>query len=287
LKKITKILKPLVDKFPLLAVTYRSLRDRKDMFRQPGMTIHGFLFNGNQSMENGSFEPYETELVKTILPKIDVLINIGANIGYYACHALKNQKKVIAFEPIELNVQYLLRNINSNDWQKDCEIYPIALSNQVGIIEIYGGGTGASLLKGWAGAAESYKTLVPCATLDNVLGKRLDGQKVFVIVDIEGAEYMMLEGASYLLDMNPKPIWLVEICVEEHQPQGIKINPNLLKTFEKFWDRGYESITADNRFKKVNKEEISNILKTQVDSLGTHNFIFYEFGSCPIGNVEL
>ncbi|MBT8517326.1 FkbM family methyltransferase [Polynucleobacter paneuropaeus] len=278
MKNIKKILKPLVEKFPIFSLTYRTLRDRKDLFLQPDMTSLGFRFKGNQAMERGLFEPYETELVKKVLPKIDVLVNIGANIGYYVCHALQAGKKVIAFEPMELNIQYLLRNIKANEWQNDCEIMPIAVSNAVGIIEIYGGGTGASLVKGWAGIAESYKTLVPCSTVDCILGNRLDGKKVFVIVDIEGAEDMMLEGASNLLDMHPKPIWLVEISGEEHQPQGIKINPNLLATFEKFWSRGYESITADNLLRKITKEEVNHILRTQVDTLGTHNFLFYETG---------
>ena len=281
MKKITKIFKPLVEKFPIFSLTYRTLRDRKDILRQPSMTSLGFRFNGNQAMEKGLFEPYETELVKKMLPKIDVLVNIGANIGYYVCHALHSGKKVIAFEPMELNIQYLLRNIKANEWQKNCEIMPIAVSNEVGIIEIYGGGTGASLVKGWAGTAESYKTLVPCSTVDNILGNRLEGQKVFVIVDIEGAENMMLEGATKLLDMYPKPIWLIEISGEEHQPQGIKINPNLLATFEKFWSRGYESVSADHLLRKISKEEVRHILENQLDTLGTHNFLFYEIGTNP------
>ena len=115
------------------------------------------------------------------------------------------------------------------------EIFPpMALSNQVGIIEIYGGGTGASLLKGWAGTPESYVTLVPCSTMDRVLGNRFQGSKTLMIVDIEGAEKLMLEGAAAFVAMEPKPVWLVEISVGEHQPKGIKINPNLLSTFQLF-----------------------------------------------------
>ncbi len=95
-------------------------------------------------------------------------------------------------------------------------------------------------------------------------------------MDIEGAENLMLEDATTLLNMNPKPIWFVEISREEHQPKGTKINPYLLEKFEKFWSRGYESITADNLLRKVSKEEILKILETQVDILGTHNFLFYD-----------
>jgi FkbM family methyltransferase len=242
------------------------------------MTRFGFKFNGNDEMANGSFEVFETNLLIKIFPKVDYVVNIGANIGYYVCHALKNKKKVFAFEPLEGNLRQLLRNIKYNNWEDNCEVFPLALSNKISIIDMYGGGTGASLIKGWAGTSLSDVTLVPCSTLDNVLGNRLDGENILIIVDIEGAENMMLEGATRLLDMNPKPIWLVEISQQEHQPKGRRINPQILETFEKFWDRGYESITADNFLRNISKEEVKKIIENRTDTLGTHNFLFYEKG---------
>lgn len=257
-------------------MAWRHLRDSQYILKEPKITALGFKFHGNESMENGIFEPFETNLVKKIFPEVDIVVNVGANIGYYTCLALQNNKKVIAFEPMELNVQYLLKNIKANNWQRNSEILPIALSNEVGIIQMYGSGTGASLVKGWAGTPESYSTLVPCSTLNNILGDRFSDEKVFVIVDIEGAENMMLEGASKLLDMKPKPIWLVEISTQEHQPNGVKINPALLETFEKFWSRDYESISADRLLRKITKEEIYQIIETKTDTLGTYNFLFYD-----------
>jgi FkbM family methyltransferase len=273
---LIQIFKPIVEKFPSIAMRYRKMRDKKALIKEPQLIKLGFKFNGNKSMENGLFEVIETELVEKIFPKVDIVINIGANIGYYVCQALQNNKKVFAFEPIETNLKYLLRNIKANNWQENCEVFPVALSNKANIIEIYGGGTGASLIKGWAGISEKFSTLVPCLTINEVLGSRLDGKDIFVIVDIEGAENMMLEGATILLDMNPKPIWLVEINVEEHQPKDVKINPYLLQTFEKFWNRGYKVLTADKHLREISKEEIIHIIEKQKNSLETHNFLFFD-----------
>jgi len=271
-----KIIKSLIEKFPRLAFILRQIRDIKYINHEAKITPHGFKLIGNQQMQMGSFEPHETKLIKKILPKVNTVINVGANIGYYSCLSLKYGKKVIAFEPIELNLKYLYKNIRANGYENNIEIFPIGLSNKTGIVEIYGGGTGASLLKGWAGNPENQISLIPCSTLDNIIGNKLNNKNVLLIVDIEGAEYLFLKGSSQMLNMKPKPIWLVEISVKEHQPKGITVNPNLLKTFELFWSKGYEAVTADQHLKKITKEEIKKIMLTEDDTLGIHNFLFFD-----------
>lgn len=151
-KKIIRLAKPIVERFPKLAMIYRSVRDSWQTYEEPKETPMGFKLVGNQSMQKGQFEPEETQIVKKIVSFVDVVINVGANIGYYCCIALSQRKYVIAFEPINLNLRYLLRNIKANNWESLIEVYPMALSDKVGVIEIYGGGTGASLVEGWAGS---------------------------------------------------------------------------------------------------------------------------------------
>lgn len=236
----------------------------------------GFQFKGNELMEKGLFEPIETNLVRKIFPRVEFVINVGANIGYYVCQALHCNKSVIAFEPMASNLKKLMSNIVLNKWQDKCEIYPVALGNKTDIVKIYGDGTGASLIKGWASTPESHFTLTPCHTINNVLGNRLEGKSILMIVDVEGAENMMLEGGSILLGMSPKPIWLIEICVKEHQPGGIGMNPYLIETFDKFWANGYKCITADDDLREIRKEQVFSIVETGANTLGTYNFLFYD-----------
>lgn len=277
-KQFIRLAKPVIERFPSLAMAYRHIRDNRKILHDPKETPMGFKFIGNSAMEKGIFEPYETEVVKRILPKVDVLVNVGANIGYYCCLALQKGKHVIAFEPIHVNLQYLYKNVKANYWEDRIEIFPIALSNRTGIIEIFGGGTGASLIKGWAGTPEQSVAFVATSTLDNVLDSRFYGKRCFFLVDIEGAEKLMLEGASLSLSAEPKPIWMVEISTSEHQPKGISINPHLLATFQVFWDKGYEAWTADKQIRLVQPGEVENIVRTGKDSLLTHNFLFIENG---------
>ena len=227
-------------------------------------------------MESGMFEPEETVIVQDLLPKVDLLVNIGANIGYYCCIGLEAGTEVVAFEPLDSNLRYLLRNLRENGWRERGEVYPVAVGNRDGIVDLFGAGTGASLLKGWAGAPEFVVTSVPIFRLDTLLGSRFQGRQCFILVDIEGAEKGLLEGASGILGMDPKPIWMMEIAVSEHQPAGVKINPNLLSTFDTFWAKGYEAWTATKTSRPVHREEIEGIAAGAANTLPTNNFLFFE-----------
>lgn len=152
----------------------------------------------------------------------------------------------------------------------------MALSNKTGIIKIFDGGTGASIIKGWADISEQYFQTVPVSTLDIIIGSRFHNRNCFVLVDIEGAEKFMLEGASSFLSAKPRPIWMVEIAITEHQPAGVAINPHLLPTFQLFWENGYEAWTADKSLRIVQPAEVENIVKNGKNTLLTHNFIFIE-----------
>jgi FkbM family methyltransferase len=270
--------RPIVERFPVIAMGYRHMRDNKRIRDDATETPMGFKLIGNSVMETGVFEQEETKIVTRVLEKVDIVINIGANIGYYCCLSLQREKQVVAFEPIVSNLRYLYHNVRANHWQDRIEVFPIALSNRVGIIEIFGGGTSASLVKGWAGTPEEYVQCVPTSTLDTVLGRRFDGRRCLVIVDIEGAEKFMLEGAKLLLSQEPKPIWMVEIAVSEHQPNGIAINPHLLSTFQIFWRMGYEAWTVDKRLHLVHPDEVESTVKSGKDRLLAHNFLFIANG---------
>ena len=270
--RLTSSFRRVIDRFPRLATLYRGLRDQVGFMKVPVATPWGFKLAGNDGMAVGSFEPIETALVRDLLGEVDVFVNVGANIGYYCCHALSIGKPVIAFEPMHWNMRHLLRNIRSNGWS-NVEVYPVVLSNGVGIINIFGGDTGASVIKGWANIPDSYVTLAPTSTMDLLLGDRLHGKMALILVDIEGAEKLMLEGAKRMLCNDPKPIWLIEIVTKDHQPTGVDINPNLLATFEMFFDLGYQAFRVDHDMRPVTLEAVRQAAWGTLD-LGTHNFLF-------------
>lgn len=272
-ESMISILKPIVERFPSINKMYRVMRDNRRNL-QPRRTPLGFLFQGNPLMESGQFEPVETRLVSRLLSKVDILVNVGANVGYYCCLALQAGKTVVAFEPMPGNLHHLLRNIKINGWDSRAEVFPMALSDRTGVIEIYGGGTGASLVRGWANVPEDYVSLVAVHTADDVLAHRLRGLRSLYIVDIEGSELQFLEGAAQLLAQLPRPIWMVEINITEHFPCATAVNPALESTFGVFFDHGYQAWTVTEPMRRVFPEQVGVIARSGVDAFHTHNFVF-------------
>lgn len=274
LRGVIRLLRPIGDRVPWVARAFRGVRDWWAVTGTPVMTPMGFRFYGISSMMDGSFEAEETATIRALLQRSDLFVNVGANVGYYCCHACQIGTPVIAFEPIPLNREALARNLAANGWTSRVDIRPLAVSDRAGEATIYGSRLGASLIPGWAGTPEHYSTTVTLSTLDAEIGARVAGQRVLILVDIEGAELRMLQGASQVLASSPRPAWIIEIAVSEHQPAGTRINPHLAATFEVFWALGYEARTADRARRLVTRDEVAAVAATGRDTFGCHNFLF-------------
>jgi len=280
-QSVHAVVRTLLQRFPNVVAFYRYLREGYPIFAQPKPTPLGFRLTGDARMENGSYEKMEVGIVEKCLANVDVFINIGANIGYYCCLALARNKPTVAFEPLDANLKLLYKNIAANGWQDQIEIFPLALGNKTGLMELFGGHTGASLIEGWAGTPEHHHRLVPISTLDTVLGDRFQGKRCLLLVDIEGAEYAMLQGASRLLVQSPKPLWMIEIQGADHQPSSIEFNPHFQKTFQIFWANGYDCWTVEPAPRLITADEIESIWATRKNTLTVHNFLFVEHGTTP------
>jgi FkbM family methyltransferase len=261
------------DRFPGIARVYRETRDALDRRQVARKTPWGFTLTGHNSMADGSFEALETSLVRDLLKDVDILVNVGANIGYYCCHALSLGKPVLAIEPLPRNVFYLLKNIRDNGWEKQAEVFPVAAGAESTIIDIWGGGTGASLVRGWASIPASYVTRVPTLTLDRLVGTALDLKRALIVVDVEGSELSVLQGAQRLLSDIPGHIWLMEITTREHQPKGVSFNPTFAATFDEFLKRNYTASHANDQSSQISSDDVRAICSTQ-QNLTNHNFVF-------------
>jgi len=285
MRSLVQIIKPLARKIYTVVELYgnkqntkkNTERDAKKLAREVSYRkALGFKFNGSDSMERGEFEHDESKIFDAMINHFDLFVNIGANTGYYTLKALYRGKNVLAFEPNELNIKIMLKNMQANIFSADVHLLPIALSNTVGVLRMYGRGTGASLINGWAGQKDY--SLVPVNKFDNVASSFVKGKKCLVFIDVEGAELNCLKGGTSLLSSSDDNVLLVEISTIEHQPEGIAINPNLTETFELFFENGYVAYTADSLLREVKIEEVRSVVRGDTDSFGTHNFLFLKNG---------
>ncbi len=241
------------------------------------MTPFGFCLAGTDSihhiaMQNGTFEPEEVAIFQEAFTKADIFVDVGANIGFYACLARKAGLQVLAIEPLEKNLILLEKNITEN-FSEGVEILPVGISDRQGTATLYGGSsTGASLVGKWAGSSSLFQQTIVLSTLDNIVGDDYSGQNIFIKIDVEGAEYQALLGASTVLMLNPKPVWLIEVCFNEYHPDGM--NPNYRGTFEIFWKNGYEVRTADIRNNLILPSDVDEWLNKGVCESGTINYMF-------------
>ena len=261
-----------VGRFPRAAMGYRAVRDEIDNLKASEVSPWGFTLAGSSLMASGSFETKETESFRELIQECDLLVNVGANVGYYCCHALSVGVPSIAIEPHPRNVRMLLRNIAENGWGKQSHVLPVAAGAESGVLPIFGGGTGASLLRGWAGTSGEYAILVPVVPLDDLVSRSVNGMKPLVWVDVEGAELEVLRGAQELLQQTPRPIWVMEVTLREHQPNQ-RVNPNFEETFQMFFEAGYSVSALESRNCKLSMKDIADIATSGLpDDLG-HTFI--------------
>ncbi len=266
----------LETRVPAVASALRAFRmEAQFRARRSARTPLGFDLVGDPSMQSGAFEEEETALVRDCLRRVDLFVDVGANVGYYTCLACAAGVSTIAIEPVPANLRVLHHNLRLNGWT-DTEVWPVGVGAGQGSADIFGAGTAASLISGWAGNRASSGQTIAVTTLDRLLDSRAVGRTLLIKVDVEGAEYDLLRGATATLLRDPRPVWLVEIALDQHRPER---NARFTDTFEMFWSRGYRSFTGDGDRREIRREDVAKL----VTGAGDPTVYSWLFAQEPIG----
>jgi FkbM family methyltransferase len=155
-------------------------------------------------LEWGLYEKFETELFKKLIKKRMVVVDIGANIGYYTLLAARfvgEEGKVFAFEPDPYNYSLLCRNIEVNGYRN---VIPVrkAVFSKSGKMKLFLDKSnlgGHSLSEANVNKVDSIMTEV--TSLDDYF-KNTDYKIDVIKMDVQGSEMGVLEGMTNVINQN-------------------------------------------------------------------------------------
>jgi FkbM family methyltransferase len=133
----------------------------------------------------------------------DVVIDIGANQGFFTCYAAFKGARVLAFEPVPELCQRLRENVDRNGFADRVTIQQCAIGSSAGSVNLfvssYLGGAQSTTVPEFvrsAGVHVVQEIPVECKTLPQIL-EEFSLQSVRLCkVDVEGAELAILKTLS-------------------------------------------------------------------------------------------
>lgn len=146
---------------------------------------------------------YERGLVmwlKQTLRQEDVFWDVGANVGAVSLVAARLCRKVVSFEPDPRSLAVLRKNLKRNDFAH-VELMPVALGEAPGSAILHQApskNTGMSSMM-LDRVDEASPTAITVWQADELLERRPELAPTVIKIDVEGAEHLVLRGASELL----------------------------------------------------------------------------------------
>lgn len=158
----------------------------------------------------GGHEGWDTRFVESLVPPGGVVVDVGANIGWYSMVAARRcgaEGRVFSFEISAPEAERLRGNVRLNGFSQ-VEVVFMALSDRTGEI-----GVTANRDAGMTAIATSdaeQATRIAVTTLDAFCAENGVSRLDFIKCDIEGSEVAFLRGAAETL-RRFRPVLLIEI----------------------------------------------------------------------------
>jgi FkbM family methyltransferase len=157
---------------------------------------------------DGIFDRPETELIKSLLKKDDIAIDIGAHIGYFTLLMASRCRRVFAFEPERNNYTTLIQNLRINNLHNIIPS-PYAVAEQAGAV---------TLCRHWTNTGMNRIYCTNWCVHDHQAAVTIKLDQLidiadFIKMDCEGSEYGALKGMKNLLINND-----IKMIIEFHPP---------------------------------------------------------------------
>ncbi len=178
---------------------------------------------------SGKWEEYETELFKKHINKGDVVLDIGAHIGYYtliAARSVGNKGKVYAFEPDLKNFKLLKKNVEENKY-KNVVLVNKAVTDISGEVNLFINRKNTGDHRIYDSGGKRKTIGIQAIRLDDFFKnktKRID----LIKMDIQGSEALAFKGGLRLIKENRNIKILTEFW-----PHGLKLSGSSAQEYAK------------------------------------------------------
>lgn len=221
----------------------------------------------------GLWEMYITEYIAGLVKKDMVVLDVGANYGYYSMLMAQlvgpDQGRVISFEANPFLSKLFQDSVTINGFASRIQVNNVALSNEQSDAAAFfvppnapmNGHLISSREKRYKGHAPDGSIDVKTTTLDDLIepGTRID----FAKVDIEGAEYQFWQGSERVRKDNPHMSFLLEFNAARYENPGDFVDLILqggfqLKRLHK--DASQTEISKEGALEQAKRQDIMLII---------------------------
>ena len=212
----------------------------------------------------GNYEPLETKLFLNNVHEGDIVLDIGANIGWYSLNVAKEKRdvRVFSFEPDVEVFQLLEKNVSYNKFNDKIKPNNLAVGEKEGILLFES--EELDPMSHVTNKRTKNTTEVKCISLDYFVREEKLSYVNAIKCDIEGVEYFALKGAKETIKKF-NPIILLEIT--ESWCNRYNYKPIVIFNFMNHLGYSYYKIKNDGKI----EIESGNILSDMEEA---SNFLF-------------
>lgn len=221
---------------------------------------------------NGVYGELDTKIIREEIHEGDIVIDVGANIGYYTlifAQLVGSSGKVFAFEPESKNFEILKKNIKINNYQNIVAEQKI-VSDKSGIVKLFiaeHGIVGHRINQ----QKSSQKFIeVESIILDNYIKKlNLDNKINFIKIDVEGSEPKVLEGTKEIIQKSNQLKIFTEFNREAVEEYGIEPK----EMIDLFYRNGFKIYLPNYKENKINLTNVNELLTSKETLLENINLL--------------
>jgi FkbM family methyltransferase len=242
----------------LLRSVHGMIHSRAQVFGHSVFVDPADRVMGPALLEDGCFEPVETSLIVSEIKPGDVVLDVGANLGYYTlllARLVGAEGKVFAFEPDPNNFRLLKKNVRANGYRNVVLVQKAVADRSAvtrlhlspdnkGDHRLYDSGDGRPVIN------------VETVALDDYFADH-EGAIDFIKIDIQGSEAAALRGMERLLQRHP-----ALKLVSEFWPSGLRRNgADAGHYLGQLCRHGFQLLEIDERAEKITPVTVEDLLR--------------------------